>query len=175
MTILSRMKEMPTCFRIYTATAAKTMGKMQYPSTQTHWKKEMCPPSSLVLIVTMKAPPHINRKTTPNSFPLELMPILRMLSDCRSTAIERGREWADPRDPLNHKWSTIPQHLHTFGIAFHVELGDDHISQLGEDILQIARLYEQLCTIVAQTYYSRVSEWALTSACILIQILYPVN
>jgi hypothetical protein len=129
----------------------------------------------LVLIVTMKAPPHINRKTTPNSFPLELIPMLRILSDGRSTAIERGREWVAPKDPLNGKWSTIPEHLHTFGIAFHVELGDDYIPQLSEDILQIARLYEQFCTIVAQTYYSRVSEWALTSACIVIQILYPVN
>lgn len=61
---------MPKNLRIYIATAARTIGKTQYPNTQTHWKKDICPPSSLVFIVTTKAPPHIIKNKTPKDFPL---------------------------------------------------------------------------------------------------------
>ena len=97
----SRKSVMPICFKKNTMTAASTMGKMQYPSTHTHWKNEIFPPSNLVFIVTTKDPPHMIRKTMPNSLPFELMPMLRILSRKTSTGKGGGRGGVDPRDPLS--------------------------------------------------------------------------
>lgn len=74
-------------FSTYAANAASTMGKMQYPNTQTHWKKEICPPRSLVLMVTTNDPPHMIKNSTPKDLPLsyESIPRLRMLHNERST------------------------------------------------------------------------------------------
>ena len=49
-----------------TIVAANTIGKMQYPKTHTHWKNDILPPSSFVLIVTTNAPPHITKNKIPN-------------------------------------------------------------------------------------------------------------
>jgi len=64
-----------------TKIAPKTIGNTQYPSTQTHWKKEIFPPSNLVLMVTTKEPPHMTRNTTPNSLPFEWSVMFRMLNN----------------------------------------------------------------------------------------------
>ena len=60
------------------ATAAITIGKTQYPSTQTHWKNEICPPNSLVLTVTTKAPPHIIINNIPKDLPLSWVSIPKL-------------------------------------------------------------------------------------------------
>jgi hypothetical protein len=44
-------------------------GNIQYPRTQTLWKKESFPPSNFVLIVIMALPNHIIIKTPPNTIP----------------------------------------------------------------------------------------------------------
>lgn len=144
---------------------------MQYPKTQTHWKNEIFPPSNFVLMVTTKAPPHITRKTTPNSLPLELMPMLRTLHLSRHTAIAGGKGSKDPTNPLNSQTLTIAKFLNPLRIAFHIEFGDDHVSQFGQNVLEVSRLSEMGLTMVSQTSSSRVSECALTYACILFQIL----
>lgn len=68
--IFTNRKWISNILNIYIATAAKTIGKTQYPRTQTHWKNEICPPNSFVLIVTTNAPPHIIKNRTPKDFPL---------------------------------------------------------------------------------------------------------
>ena len=97
----SRKSVMPIFFKKKTTTAASTMGKMQYPSTHTHWKKEIFPPSNLVFTVTTNDPPHIIRKTMPNSLPFELIPMLRILRSKTSTGKGGGRGEVGPRDPLS--------------------------------------------------------------------------
>ena len=47
------------------AIAAKLIGNMQYPKTQTLYKKETFPPNILAFTVTTTAPPHININITP--------------------------------------------------------------------------------------------------------------
>jgi len=148
-------------------TAASTMGKMQYPSTHTHWKNEIFPPSNLVFIVTTKDPPHMIRKTMPNSLPFELMPMLRILSRKTSTGKGGGRGEAGPRDPLSLQYGTVSKLFDAFGVALHVELGNYDVFELGEDVLEIAGLHRRGDTMVAQTSSSRVSLWALTYACIV--------
>ena len=90
----------PIFLRIYAAKAASTIGKMQYPRTQTHWKKDIFPPSSFVLMVTMKDPPHITKKMIPNYPPFELIPKLRILFKSIGTMREVGKEVKVPIDPL---------------------------------------------------------------------------
>lgn len=106
----------PISFKKYTKIAAKTIGKIQYPRTHTHWKKEIFPPSNLVLIVTTKAPPHITKNTTPNSLPLEFIPMFRTLIKLSDTEKVTSREWVVPKDPLNkQKWYNFVTLLHLLG------------------------------------------------------------
>jgi hypothetical protein len=46
-----------------TTTAARVIGKTQYPSTHTDWKKEMVPPKSCALTVTTADPSQTAQKT----------------------------------------------------------------------------------------------------------------
>jgi len=80
--------------------AASTIGKIQYPSTHTHWKNDMWPPNNFVLIVTINEPPHIIRKTIPNSLPFELIPMFKMLNKILTTEREGDIELVGPKDPL---------------------------------------------------------------------------
>ena len=50
-----------------TTTAAKVMGKTQYPNTHTDWKKEMVPPKSCALTVTTTDPNQTAQKTAANT------------------------------------------------------------------------------------------------------------
>lgn len=59
--------------------AAMLMGKMQYPRAHTHWKKEMWPPSSLELRVTMNAPPHMITKMIPKDLDVVVTPMFSVL------------------------------------------------------------------------------------------------
>ena len=60
------MKFIDTVLSNPTIVAAKTIGKIQYPNTHTHWKNDILPPRSFVLIVTTNAPPHITKNKIPN-------------------------------------------------------------------------------------------------------------
>ena len=51
--------------RIEIAMAAKFIGNMQYPSTQTLCKNDTFPPNIFALIVTIIAPPQIKMNMTP--------------------------------------------------------------------------------------------------------------
>ena len=53
--------------RTPTMRAATVMGKTQYPSTQTDWKKLIVPPSNCALIVTMADPTETRTKTEANT------------------------------------------------------------------------------------------------------------
>ena len=75
------------------------MGKMQYPNTQTHWKNEMCPPRSFVLIVTTKEPPHMIKKSTPNDFPLSSDSTPRFMILYYGTALQREQQTKDKWSP----------------------------------------------------------------------------
>ena len=59
--------------------AAILIGKIQYPNAHTHWKNEICPPSSFEFNVTMKAPPHIITKIMPKDFDVVVTPRFRVL------------------------------------------------------------------------------------------------
>ena len=48
------------------AIAAKLIGNIQYPKTQTLYKNETLPPNIFAFTVTTTAPPHININITPN-------------------------------------------------------------------------------------------------------------
>ena len=50
-------------FKQSITSAATVMGKIQYPRTQTDWKKEMLAPNSWALMVTIADPPQTVIKT----------------------------------------------------------------------------------------------------------------
>jgi hypothetical protein len=76
-----------------------------------------------------------------------------------------------PKDPLYKFSDTVSQLFDAFRVTLHVELGNDNVSQLSEDVLEVSGLDGGLNTMVSQTSSSRVSEWALTYACISFQII----
>ena len=61
---------------------------------------------------------------------------------------------------------TIFQDCYSFGITIEIELGYNDVSHLGEHAEEVSGLDERGFTIVSVSYYSRVYERALTSACI---------
>jgi hypothetical protein len=148
----------PKIFRMAMRTAAKTMGKMQYPKTHTHWKKLILPPSNLVLMVTTKLPPHITKNTTPNSLPFDFSVMLRMLHEETSTRTAPDRAATVPRDPLHKTISTVAKFPHALRISLHVELRHHHVSQLDSHVLDIPQLNLPRHTIVSQIDSSRESE-----------------
>ena len=89
-----------------------------------------------------------------------------MLHKKQYTRTAEDRAGEGPRDPLNNKINTISQFLNSFRITFHVEFRHDDISQLDPNVFHIPPLFPNIITIVAQIDSSRLSELALTYACI---------
>ena len=77
-----------------------------------------------------------------------------------------------PKDPLNEGDGTVAELFYAFGVALHVELGNDDVFEFGEDVFEVAGLRVDGGTMVAQTSSSRVSLWAFTYACIVMFKLY---
>ena len=89
-----------------------------------------------------------------------------MLHNKPYTTTAEGRAGEGPIDPLNNKINTISQFFNSLRITFHVEFRHDNISQLNSNVLHIPPLFPNIITIVAQIDSSRLSELALTYACI---------
>ena len=81
---------------------------------------------------------------------------------------EVDREEEVPINPLNKGKITVTQLSDSLRITFHVEFGHNDISELDSNIFHVSPLNEDEFTMVEHMDSSRLSELALTYACIYI-------
>jgi hypothetical protein len=81
--------------------AERVIGKTQYPKIQTLWKKEIEPPNSCALTVTIAAPHHTITNTAANTKEDELAGAVKLRVDERSKQTNNGPH----KSPTKVKWA----------------------------------------------------------------------